>query len=73
VLNYEDRPGLIGKIGTILGEAEVNIGAMNLGRRGKGGEAMVVLSIDSPVDEATLARLSEAVGARFVKAVHLQR
>jgi len=73
VLTYEDRPGLIGKIGTLLGEAEVNIGAMNLGRRGKGGEAMVVLSIDSPVDETTLSRLSEAVGARFVKAVHLKR
>ncbi len=72
VLTYEDRPGLIGRIGTILGEAEVNIGAMNLGRRGKGGEAMVVLSIDSPVDEETLARLSEAVGARFVKAVYLK-
>ncbi len=71
VLTYEDRPGLIGKIGTILGEAEVNIGAMSLGRRAKGGEAMVVFSVDSPVDEATLARLTEAVGARFVKAVHL--
>ncbi len=73
VMTYEDRPGLIGKIGTILGEAGVNIGAMNLGRRGKGGEAMLVLSIDSPVDEPTLARLSESVGARFAKAVHLQR
>ena len=72
VMTYADRPGLIGRIGTILGEAEVNIGAMNLGRRGKGGEAMLVLSVDSPVDEAIVARLNEAVGARFVKAVHLQ-
>lgn len=72
VLNYEDRPGLIGRIGTILGEANINIGSMNLGRRGKGGEAMVVLSIDTPADAATIARLSEAVGARFVKAVHMQ-
>ena len=72
VMTYEDRPGLIGRIGTILGEAEVNIGAMNLGRRGKGGEAMVVLSVDSPIDEAIVARLNEAVGARFVKAVHLK-
>jgi len=72
VMTYEDRPGLIGKIGPLLGEAEVNIGAMNLGRRGKGGEAMVVLSVDSPIDEAIVARLKEAVGARFVKAVHLQ-
>lgn len=71
VMSYEDRPGLIGKIGTILGEVEVNIGAMYLGRRGKGEEAMVVLSIDSPVDEITLSRLADAVGARFAKAVHL--
>jgi D-3-phosphoglycerate dehydrogenase len=71
VMHYDDRPGLIGKIGTILGEAEVNIGAMNLGRRAKGGEAMVVLSVDSPVEEEIVKRLSAAVGARFVKAVHL--
>ena len=71
VLNYEDRPGLIGKIGTILGEANINIGSMNLGRRGRGGEAMVVLSIDTPADAATIARLTEAVGARFIKAVHM--
>ncbi len=71
VMHYEDLPGSIGKIGTILGEAEVNIGAMNLGRRTKGGEAMVVLSVDSPVEENIVNRLTEAVGARFVKAVHL--
>ncbi|MDH3997236.1 MAG: phosphoglycerate dehydrogenase [Desulfuromonadales bacterium] len=71
VMTYEDRPGLIGKIGTILGEAGVNIGAMNLGRRAKGGEAMVVLSVDSPVDQDTLARLVDAVGAPYVKAVSL--
>ena len=36
-----------------------------------GGEAMVVLSVDSPVDEAILAELSDAIGARYAKAVHL--
>jgi D-3-phosphoglycerate dehydrogenase len=46
---------------------------MNLGRRIKGGEAMVVLSVDSPVGGETLAKLSEAIGARFVKAVYLKR
>jgi D-3-phosphoglycerate dehydrogenase len=71
VMHYDDRPGLIGKIGTILGDAQVNIGAMNLGRRIKGGEAMVVLSVDSPVGTETLTKLSEAIGARFVKLVHL--
>ncbi len=71
VINYLDRPGLIGKIGTILGEANVNIGNMNLGRREKAGEAMVVFSVDSPVAEETLKKVAEAVDARFIKAVKL--
>jgi D-3-phosphoglycerate dehydrogenase len=73
VLTYEDRPGLIGKIGTLLGEAEINIGAMTLGRRAKGGEAMVVFSVDSPVDEQTLQTLETEVGCHYIKAVHLSQ
>jgi len=69
VMHYEDRPGLIGKMGTILGEANINIGNMNLGRQEKAGEAMVVLSIDTPADEKTLAVLKEAISARYLKAV----
>lgn len=72
VINYLDRPGLIGKIGTILGEAKVNIGNMSLGRQEKAGEAMVVFSVDSPVDDETLQKVAEAVDARFIKSVHLQ-
>jgi len=71
VMTYPDQPGLIGKIGTILGDANINIGSMNLGRSAKGGEAMVVLSIDSPAPQATLDAVVDAVGARFLKAVHL--
>lgn len=72
VINYLDRPGLIGKIGTILGEAQVNIGNMSLGRREKAGEAMVVFSVDSPVDDDTLKKVADAVDARFIKAVHIK-
>ncbi len=73
VINYEDKPGFIGKIGTILGEARINIGNMSLGRRAKAGEAMVVLSIDSPADQETLDRVAKAVDARFLKAVKMGR
>ncbi len=72
VMSYEDKPGLIGKIGTILGEAGINIGSMNLGRRAKAGEAMVVLSLDTPANDEVIARLAEAVEARFIKAVHMK-
>jgi len=71
VMNYEDRPGLIGKIGTILGAEGVNIGNMNLGRRAKAGEAMVVLSIDSPASDEVLEQLATAIDARFLKQVHM--
>jgi D-3-phosphoglycerate dehydrogenase len=72
VITYADQPGLIGKIGTILGEAGINIGSMNLGRRAKAGEAMVVLSLDTPASEEVVARLGRAVDARFLKAVHMR-
>jgi D-3-phosphoglycerate dehydrogenase len=72
VLSYADRPGLIGKIGTILGEVGSNIGSMNLGRRARAGEAMVVLSIDTPADPETVSRLAEAVDAHFIRAVRMR-
>jgi D-3-phosphoglycerate dehydrogenase len=45
----EDAPGFIGRIGTLLGESGINIGTFNLGRREAGGEAVLLLSVDSPV------------------------
>ncbi|MBO4793565.1 MAG: ACT domain-containing protein, partial [Deltaproteobacteria bacterium] len=71
VMSYQDRPGMLGKIGTILGEAGVNIASMNLGRREKAGEAMVVFSLDSGVDEGVLKQLSKAVNASFVRVVDM--
>jgi D-3-phosphoglycerate dehydrogenase len=73
VITYADRPGLIGRIGTILGEEGLNIGNMNLGRRAKAGEAMVVLSIDSPIEQHVIDRLTAAIEPLFIKAVHLTR
>jgi D-3-phosphoglycerate dehydrogenase len=72
VMAYADRPGALGKIGTILGDAGVNIGNMSLGRREKAGEAMVVFSIDSPADESTLQAINTAINAKYIKAVHLK-
>ncbi len=72
VMTYADLPGALGKIGTILGDANINIGNMSLGRREKAGEAMVVFSIDSPAEESTLQKISEAIKAKYIKAVHLQ-
>ena len=66
----KDVPGVIGKIGTLLGEAQINISRFYLGREAKGGEAIAVIEIDSPLEEKVLADLRnlEAVNvARQVK------
>ncbi|HSK73869.1 MAG TPA: phosphoglycerate dehydrogenase [Pyrinomonadaceae bacterium] len=66
----KDVPGVIGKIGTLLGEANVNISRFYLGREAKGGEAIAVIEIDSPLEEKVLTDLRnlEAVNvARQVK------
>ena len=71
LLAYGDRPGIIGKIGTILGEHEINIASMNLGRRAKKGEAMVILSLDSAVPPDVLELVRIATEATFIKALYL--
>ena len=72
LLNYDDRPGMIGKIGTIMGQYDINIGAMNLGRREKKGEAMVLLSLDSAMPENVIQEIKAATDATFIKAVHMR-
>ncbi|KAK4532546.1 hypothetical protein CCYA_CCYA12G3403 [Cyanidiococcus yangmingshanensis] len=66
VLAYEqvDRPGMIGLVGTILGNAGVNISFMTLGRDDKGGRALVLLGVDSEPDSATLDAIAERIGFR---------
>ena len=71
LMHYADRPGMIGKIGTIMGKHEINIGSMNLGRRAKKGEAMVILSLDSAVPGEVIEEIREATDASFIKAVHM--
>ncbi len=72
LLSYMDRPGMIGKIGTVLGQHDINIAFMSLGRRAKKGEAMVVLSVDSPVPAPVVEELRLATEATFIQALHLR-
>ena len=52
-----DVPGVIGRVGTILGDHGVNISRFHLGRRERGGEAMAVIETDAPPDDSTLDEL----------------
>ena len=65
----EDAPGFIGRIGTLLGEAGINIGTFNLGRREAGGEAVLLLSVDSPVAGEVLEKARKLPGVKTVKAL----
>jgi D-3-phosphoglycerate dehydrogenase / 2-oxoglutarate reductase len=50
-------PGVIGRIGTTLGQGAVNISRFHLGRRERGGEAMAVIEVDQPLSRETLESL----------------
>jgi D-3-phosphoglycerate dehydrogenase len=63
-LRYDDRPGVIGAIGTILGSAGVNIADMRVGRQTKGGEALMCLSVDTAIEASVLEDLKRGSGAK---------
>lgn len=65
----EDVPGFIGRIGTLLGENGINIGTFNLGRLEAGGEAVLLLSVDSPVPSEVLEAACKLPGVKRVKAL----
>lgn len=65
----DDKPGFIGSLGTTLGESGVNIGTFHLGRRAAGGEAILLLSVDSEVDPQTLDRIAHLPGVQTVKSL----
>jgi D-3-phosphoglycerate dehydrogenase len=71
-LRYTDRPGVVGKVGRILGEAGINIAGMQVARAAAGGEALVALTIDSSVPAQVLADIAEEIGASFARAVNLE-
>ncbi|OFE16744.1 phosphoglycerate dehydrogenase [Humibacillus sp. DSM 29435] len=70
VFEYSDRPGVIGSIGRILGEANINIGAMQVSRRGD--QAIGVLNVDSSLPPALGTEIATLVSATTFTAVDLQ-
>jgi D-3-phosphoglycerate dehydrogenase len=63
----DDQPGFIGRLGTTLGEAGVNIGTFQLGRRATGGEAVLLLSVDEHVPSDVIAQIKGLPGVRVAK------
>lgn len=66
-IQHQDRPGMIGKVGNVLGEHQVNIATMQVGREQAGGKAIMMLSLDKPIDDALLQKLAEIEDIETVK------
>ncbi len=68
---HYDRPGIVGRIGTLLGQHDVNIAFMHLGRRSPRGEAIMVLGLDDVIPESLFPDILSMPHNYWVKAVVL--
>lgn len=71
LIRNDDRPGMVGLVGTALSEAGLNIADMRLGRSRSGAAALMVLSTDQPVGADTAARLGASPGIEAVHTINL--
>ncbi|MDP1719764.1 MAG: phosphoglycerate dehydrogenase [Candidatus Nanopelagicaceae bacterium] len=70
-LRYADRPGVVGTVGNILGKDSINIAGMQVARDHLGGNALMAITVDSPVERSVLEELSRETGASLVRTVTL--
>ncbi len=68
---HRDRPGMIGKVGTLLGGADINIASMQVARDAPRGEAIMVLNLDDPVPPPAFEKLRSELDIQWAKVLHL--
>jgi D-3-phosphoglycerate dehydrogenase / 2-oxoglutarate reductase len=71
VLRNSDTPGMIGRVGTLLGDAKVNIADMRVGRQSPSGDAAMVITVDDAVPGGVLDGLSKLQGIQEVHYVEV--
>lgn len=69
--SYVDRPGVVGALGRLLGDADVNIAAMQVSRDDARGTALVALTVDSAIPDDVIAAIGAEIGADTVRVVDL--
>lgn len=67
----EDRPGMIGRVGTLLGQFDINIRAMQVGRRARRERAIMLITIDEEPTDEQIAQISAIDGVYNVRLVRL--
>jgi D-3-phosphoglycerate dehydrogenase len=68
-----DKPGFIGQLGTVLGNAQVNIATFQLGRTKIDGEAIALVEVDDALTDGVLAEISNLDLVRQAKVLHFPR
>ncbi|GAB34728.1 D-3-phosphoglycerate dehydrogenase [Gordonia otitidis NBRC 100426] len=71
LVSYVDQPGSLGKIGTLLGNAGIDILAAALSQDAEGGGATMLLRVSTKVDDSVVSAISEAVDATLIEQVDL--
>jgi D-3-phosphoglycerate dehydrogenase len=71
IVSNDDRPGMVGRIGTALGDAGVNIAYLSLGRDRSGGRAIAVFNLDSPLTDPVLRTIASIDGVLWAERVTL--
>jgi D-3-phosphoglycerate dehydrogenase len=72
VFTYEDRPGVIGTLGQLLGTHDINIAGMQVSRNEDKKQALALLAVDSSVPQDLLEELRQTIGATLARVVDLQ-
>ncbi len=70
-LTNSDKPGVIGEIGTVLGQYKVNVAGMHLGREREGGKALALLLIDSPIPDEVVDKVRSIENVLSAKAISI--
>jgi len=71
VTDHHDKPGVIGSVGTLLGNEKINIASMYVGRKTPGQRAIMVLGVDTEVPDSVIEKMSAIPGIEKVKQVQL--
>ena len=71
VTQHTDRPGVIGKVGTLLGDNAINIAGMHVGRESEGTRAVMVLKLDTPTSDPLLEQIRQIDGMETARLVQL--
>jgi D-3-phosphoglycerate dehydrogenase len=66
---HQDRPGIIGRVGTLLGNYQVNIAGMHVGRESMGGRAVMILQVDNPIPPEAFAQIRQLEGVDSARVV----